>query len=217
MSNVFTVTLAVDLQGAGGISAGDYTVNWYLFIPWLSVDDLYNLPSTAIAYENFGVAHSWFDPAQFSDMPSGFLVAAASKNIANSGVGTNIGEFIVEVSNNGLEIVLTVDFNNIIPGEPEAADVRSAYDWILPNHGFYLTATVAELGASGFPSSETVRSGFQIYDETEASVIDVESPVVITKISGTTRYFMYPFKVGAGAPPPDSNFWTNFRACVEDV
>lgn len=217
MSNVFTVTLAVDLKGAGGISAGDYTVNWYLFIPWLSVDDLYNLPPAAIAYENFGVAHSWFNPVLFSDMPPGFLVSAAAKNIAISGVGTNIGDFIVEVSNNGLEIVSTIDFNNIIPGNPAAGDVRAAYDWILPNHGFYLTATVAEFGASGLPSPETVRSGFQIYDETEESVIDVEPPVVITKISGTTRYFMYPFKVGAGAPPPDSNFWTNFHACVEDV
>lgn len=217
MSNIFTVTLAVDLKGVGGIADGDYTVNWYLFTPWISVDDLYNLPPAAVAYENFGTAHSWFDPVYFLDMPSGFLVSAASKNIATSGVAASIGDFIVVVSNDGSEIVSTVDFNSIYPGEIETDDVRAAYDWILPNHGFYLTAIVSKFGASGFPSPETVRSGFLLYDETDASAIGVESPVVITETSGASRYFMYPFKVGAGAPPPDSNFWTNFRACVEDV
>ena len=215
MSNVFTATVAIDLMGVGGVSAMDYTVHWRLFVPWLSVDDLSNIPPAAMDF-GFTESLSWFNSGNFPDLPPGFLIAKGGQSIAESGVAGG-GDVLTEVSNDGTVLVSRVNYNNIYPGEAETDDIRAAFDWILPNHGLYLAARVSRILAPAFPSSEAVRSGFQLYDETDASAIDVDPPVIATSVSGYDRYFLYRFRVGAGAPPPDSNFWTNFRACVEDV
>ena len=221
MSNVFTATVAVDLVGVGGISSGDYVVDWRIFTPWFSAGELYNFTPDAIAYEGFDVGHGWFDPMNFSDMPVGFMASSPSWAIATSGVSPieRVG-FITPVSNDGAQIAVEFDFGGIYTDDPGApfADVRAAYDWILPNHGFYLTAVVDKMSAASFPATSAVKDGFQLYDSTDGvEVVSSETPVVLTRTSGNTRWFLFPFTVGAGAAPPTSNFWTNFVSCVEDV
>lgn len=222
MSNVFTVTVAIDLVGVGGISSGDYSVSWDIFTPWFSAEELYNFTPGAISYEGFDVGHGWFNPASFSDMPPGFMVSSPSWDIARSGVdaGSRIG-FITTISNDGSHIVVEFDFNGIYTDSIDApiSDIRSAYDWILPNHGFYLTARVNNnLSHLPFPSASIVKEGFQIQDTTAGvEIVSSGTPVVLTPTSGSDRYFMFPFTVGGSAPPPDSAFWTRFVSCVEDV
>lgn len=221
MSNVFTATAAIDLVGVGGIASGDYVVDWRIFTPWFLAEELYNFTPDAIAFEGFDVGHGWFDPMLFSDMPPGFMVSTPSWVIATSGVSP-IGQagFLTPVSNDGSNIVVEFDFNGIYTGDVGATidEVRAAYSWILPNHGFYLTAVVGKMAASAFPSAATVQGGFQLHDSTLG--IDITSagtPITLTRTSGNTRYFMFPFTVGGSVPPPDSAFWTNFVSCVEDV
>ena len=221
MSNVFTATVAIDLVGVGGISSGDYSVDWFVFTPWFSAEELYNFTPDAIAFEGFDVGHGWFDPMNFSDMPPGFMVSSPSWVVATSGVGAiEQPGFITRISNDGSQIVIGFDFNGIYTGDEGApvSDVRSAYDWILPNHGFYLTAVVDKIGAASFPATSVVKSGFQLQDTTAGvEIVSSGTPVVLTRTSGNSRYFMFPFTVGGGASPPDSAFWTNFVSCVEDV
>ncbi len=221
MSNVFTATVAIDLVGVGGISSGDYSVDWWVFTPWFSAGELYNFTPDAVAFEGFDVGHGWFDPMNFSDMPAGFMVSSPSWVIATSGVNPieQIG-FLTPISNDGSHIVVEFDFNGIYTGDvgPTIDEVRAAYNWILPNHGFYLTAVVGKMAASAFPSAATVQGGFQLHDSTlGVDITSTGTPVVLTRTSGNTRYFMFPFTVGGSAPPPDSAFWTNFVSCVEDV
>ncbi len=223
MSNVFTATVAVDLAGVGGITIGDYAVDWRIFTPWFTAGELYNFTPDAITFEGFDVGHGWFDPMNFSDMPPGFMASSPSWVIATSVVSPieQVG-FVTPVSNDGAQIAVEFDFGGIYTDDPGApfADVRAAYDWILPNHGFYLTAVVsfAPGGATSFPSVEVVKSGFQLHDSTlGVDITSAGTPVVMTRTSGNTRYFMFPFTVGGSAPPPDSAFWTNFVSCVEDV
>lgn len=223
MSNVFTATVAIDLVGVGGISSGDYSVDWWVFTPWFSAGELYNFTPDAVAFEGFDVGHGWFDPMNFSDMPAGFMVSSPSWVIATSGVSSEFPSGpLTPISNDGSHIAVEFDFNDIYaegPGVP-ALEIDAAYNWILPNHGFYLTAVVsfAPGGATSFPSVEVAKSGFQLHDSTlGVDITSAGTPVVMTRTSGNTRYFMFPFTVGGSAPPPDSAFWTNFVSCVEDV
>ena len=218
MSNTFTVTAAKDLMGVGGISGGDYTVNWSLFIPWLSPGEIAGLDPVAISYEGFDVSHSWFDSSYFVDMPPGFLLAMRSFNISTSGIGIHAPPLASVISDTPTELTLRFDFNLIYEGSGSAPieAIRASYDWLIPNHGFYLGAYVDKMSATEFPSATTVRSGFSIYDETGSVVVATGEPVLLTEVGSSARYFLFPFTVGGFVPPP-TQFWTNFHACVEDV
>lgn len=218
MSNTFTVTAAKDLEGVGGISDGDYTVNWNLFIPWLSPGEIAGLDPVAISYEGFDVSHSWFDSSYFVDMPPGFLLAMRFFGISTSGIGIHAPPLASVISDTPTGLTLRFDFNLIYEGSGSAPieAIRASYDWLIPNHGFYLGAYVDKMSATDFPSTPTVLDGFSIYDETESVVVATGEPVLLTEVGSSARYFLFPFTVGGFVPPP-TQFWTNFHACVEDV